>query len=87
MKYLLEISDMAGSGIADEERARVESDTPIPVPDVGDEIYLPSSTGSAPDRDLTVKVFKRLFIFSPATDREDATAHIQVFCKDQRGNA
>jgi putative protein kinase ArgK-like GTPase of G3E family len=79
MKYLLEISDMNGSGIGQtEDECRIESDTPIPIPGVGDRIQL-SKSG-------VVQVVGRLYYFHEESNTEAAEAHVQLFCKEYNPN-
>jgi hypothetical protein len=58
---------------------KIESDTPIPIPNVGDTIYFPDGTEGYPDRSFTVKVVKRLFQYLPG--REGTTMYVQVVCQ------
>lgn len=82
MKYVLEICDRDGTGIADEEHSLIESDTPLPIPNVGDEVYFPDGAGPTGNQAGVVEVVNRTFTFCPATKREDAYVQIQVFCKE-----
>jgi hypothetical protein len=71
--YLLEFSNLDGAP-ADEERfARIESTSPLPIPNVGDTVLLQTSG--------VVRVERRMFGFYPATDKSEATSHVQLFCR------
>lgn len=73
MRYTLEIGDLHGNAFAEEEYSRYDSDTPIPIPSPGDEIFLPGRM---------VTVVNRQFLFHPATEAQDVTFEVHVFCKE-----
>ena len=73
MKYVLEICNTQGDGIGEEGDScdrEVESDTPIPIPNVGEDISFSNLH--------IVKVVRRLFAYY------NETAHVQLFCENIR---
>ncbi len=80
MKYLLEIVNKEGVGISDEKHSFLESDTAIPIPNVGDKIYLPKEMDSSA---ICVEVVNREFILF--FKQNELTAQVQVFCKESKG--
>lgn len=74
MKYLVELSTMDGTGLAEEHLSRFESDTPIPIPAVGDRVQFYGENGGR------YVVRSRDFVYSAASD--GVTLHVQVFCMD-----
>lgn len=82
MEYIVEISTMSGHGVGSEEYSRIVSESPLPVPNPGDIVYVPDGGGPNGDRPQKLEVVNRLFMYSPAGERTDACAHVQVFCRD-----
>lgn len=77
MNYKLEISDTRGDGFAVEEDSLIESDSPIPIPQVGDTIYFPNGTGAPDSTTAAMAVVKwRRFVYFPQE------FYVQVFCED-----
>jgi len=75
MKYIVELSDMSGDGLANSACSLFESPTPIPAPNVGDELIVYGSPGES-ESAQKVQVINRLFHV------EEDLFHIQVFCKE-----
>ncbi len=82
MEYMLEISDMKGDGIASQEFSQFETTTPIPIPSVGDRIYLPGGCGPEGKNAKEVIVSERQFTYTPEGENDDAFVHVQLFCKN-----
>jgi hypothetical protein len=82
MKYILEISNMQGDPIADEDddyEGPIESDTPIPIPSEGEIIQFSNQH--------SVKVVKRIFAYlSAKRPEDDATAYVWVLCEDVKAS-
>lgn len=74
MKYMLEFSTMTGDGLGEEPWSLIESDTPIPIPNVGDRINLRGT-----DTMATV-VNRQMDVFG--NDEDDLVIKFQVFCRD-----
>jgi len=82
MEYVVELSMDGGTGVADREYSIFESDVPLPVPNPGDHVYVPSGGGPSGDRPQKLKVVHRLFMYKSAGERTPACAHVQVFYED-----
>ena len=82
MQYIVEISFMNGDGVADEEYSRFVSSAPIPIANVGDDI-IARNTGAGPGEPgaQQLKVMQRLFTYTPDSDSEELTVHVQLFCE------
>jgi hypothetical protein len=70
IEYMLELSHENGNALADEDYARLTSNSPLPVPSVGDLVKLPG---------IQAKVMSRIFSIS---GNNLILFHIQVFCRD-----
>jgi len=76
MKYIVELSDMSGDGLTDSEcSSRFESPTPIPAPNVGDELIVSGSSGKSGSAQKVQVINRRFYI-------EEDSFHIQVFCEE-----
>ena len=80
--YMIEISDTHGDGIASEEFSQFEASTSIPIPNVGDLIYLPSGCGADGKQSQEVKVLNRIFTYTPEDQNGDISVHVQLLCRD-----
>tara|TARA_R110001592_G_scaffold356300_1_gene657939 strand:- start:183 stop:413 length:231 start_codon:yes stop_codon:yes gene_type:complete len=70
MNYMLELANLSGDGITSEQWSLLESETPLPVPMVGDHV-------TAQDSDSEWEVVSRnLYVFGDAP-----TIKYTVFCK------
>lgn len=85
--YMIEISDTRGDGIASQEFSQFETSTPIPIPNVGDLICLPSGCGTDGKQSQDVKVLNRLFTYTPESQNSDICVHVQLFCCDLNSKA
>ena len=83
MEYVVEISDMHGDGVANEDFSHLISSLPLPVPNVGDNIYLPSGCGPDSKRSGEFTVVSRLFTYTPKERDIDACVHVQLFCREK----
>lgn len=72
MKYILELSTMNGDGLGEEPWSLIESDTPLPIPNVGDRIKLQGNTSFAEVVNREMSVF--------GTD--ELVIKYQVFCRE-----
>lgn len=81
MKYRVDIYDMHESYIASGDFSAFESSTPIPIPNVGDCIYVPSGCGPDGKQAKDVKVVKRQFTYTPASQNDDALARVELYCE------
>ena len=70
MKYVLEILDMDGNGIGEEQEDRIETDSSFPMPQPGDLIHL---------RRSPVEVVRREFYFHPESDGLEI--QVALYCK------
>jgi N-acetylneuraminic acid mutarotase len=86
MKYKLDIYDTHEDYIASEEFSMFESSTPIPIPNVGDCIYVPSGCGSDSKQAKDVKVAKRLFTYHPGDQNDEAYARVELYCEFTSGS-
>ncbi len=82
MRYMLELSHLNGDGAAAAEYALFESDTPIPVPNEGEIVYVPGGAGPDCNRAAFLRVVKRQFMYSPSqSDSNRDLTHVQLFCE------
>ena len=86
MKYRIDIYDRHEDYIASEEFSAFESSTPIPIPNVGDCIYLPSGFGPDGKQAKDVKVVKRQFTYTPKDQNDDAYARVELYCEVVSGS-
>jgi hypothetical protein len=70
MLYKLEILDMNHDGVGDEEDCRIISQTPLPLPNIGDAIDVAG---------VRVKVVNRKFAFDVPNE-----VLVQVFCEEMK---
>ena len=81
MKYRVDIYDMHEDYIASEEFSVLESSTPIPIPNVGDRIYVPSGSGPNSKQAKDLKVVERTFTYTPEFQNEDAYSRVELYCE------
>lgn len=81
MEYVVEISNMQGDGVAEREYSVIESSNPLPVPNVGDSIYVRSGGGSDYKQAQMLKVMHRRFTYMPEMGSAGPTAHVQLYCQ------
>ncbi len=86
MEHVVEIYDMHGDYIASEKFSVFESSTPIPIPNVGDCIYLPSGCGQDGKQSEDVKVSERQFSYTPKDQANDACVRVELYCKSTSGS-
>ncbi|MEX0703398.1 MAG: hypothetical protein WD069_14985 [Planctomycetales bacterium] len=86
--YTLEISDMSGSGLGEEDRCLHTSDTPFPfpIPQIGDCIYFPEGVRDEEGSRAFARVKERTITFIPP----DATHavygyHVELRCVEEGG--
>ena len=72
--------------IASEEFSVFESSTPIPIPNVGDCIYLPSGCGQDGKQSKDVKVSERQFSYTPKDQTGEAYARVELYCEPTSGS-
>jgi hypothetical protein len=70
MRYVLEILDIDGNGIGEEQEDRIETDSSFPMPHVGDVIHL---------RQSPVEVVRREFYFHP--EANGLEIQVSLYCK------
>ncbi len=83
MEYVVEISDMHGDGVAIEDFSRLISSSPLPVPNVGDNIYLPNGCGTDGKQAGEFTVVSRVFTYTPEHRDIDACVHVELFCRNK----
>jgi hypothetical protein len=76
MRYMLELSNMHGDGLADDPLNRFESDTPITLPATGDRIIVSGAEYIVASRLFTFYEFKE-------KGKGHVMQHVQVFCRDR----
>ena len=82
MDNLIEISYMNGDGVAEEEYSRISTSDPLPVPGVGDCIYIGSGGGHDCTQGQILEVTERLFTYIPEQGSSDPAVHVQLFCQN-----
>jgi len=76
MRYILEISQENGDGLGDQPYSLLESETPLPIPNVGDRINLQGTATMAKVASRQMDVY--------GTD--EITIKFQVFCQNASTN-
>jgi hypothetical protein len=82
MKYRIDIYDKNEDYIASEEFSVFESSTPMPIPNVGDCIYIPSGCGPDSKQAKDVKVLERQFTYRPKDKNDDAWSRVELYCSE-----
>ncbi len=85
MNYRLDIYDTHKDYIASKEFSAFDSSTAIPIPNVGDCIYVPSGCGPDSKQAKDVKVVKRQFTYHPAVQNDDACVRVELYCDSIAG--
>jgi len=81
MKYRIDIYDRHEDYIASDKYSAFESSTPIPIPNIGDSIYLPNGCGPDGKQSKDVEVKKRQFTYTPEGQNEDAYTRVELYCE------
>ena len=85
MKYRLDIYDTHGDYMASEEFSEFESSTPIPIPNVGENIHLPSGCGTDNKQAKDLKVVERQFTYTPpVSQNDDAWTRVELYCESTK---
>ena len=77
MDYTVEISNMHGDDVAEEEHSVINSTDPLLVPNVGDSIYVQSGGGGDYKQAQMLEVKHRRFTYSSVREG----IHVQLFCE------
>jgi hypothetical protein len=81
MKYRIDIYDIHWDYVASESFSVFEESTPIPIPNVGECIYIPSGCGRDDKQAKDVKVVERKFTYTPKDQNDEAYARVELRCE------
>lgn len=81
MEYIVEISDMYGSAVADGEYSLFVSSAPIPIANVGDHI-IAKNTGAGPGEPQAQELEVKKRVFTYTHHSEELTVHVNLLCEN-----
>ena len=80
MEHVVVMSTMEGEAIAAGDYSCIRSENPLPVPNVGEKVYVPGGCGPDGQQAAFFEVVDRLFTYTPDENAE-GRVRVELFCQ------